>query len=223
MKLGAWDSKGPWATIVAIVSDVKYRGLDVDSEFSIYLPYTQATAGDLNFLVRTKGNPLRLAEAVRREIWAVDRDLAIYSVRSMTEVLANSLWQRRVWGTLLAVFASVALLLAGLGVYGVLAYFVEQRTSEIGLRMALGAQPSRVMQLVTLQGLVPVLAGDILGLVGALVASRWVGSLLFGVTGTDAVAFTGGSSALLPVALLACYLPARRAARLNPVAALRRD
>jgi putative ABC transport system permease protein len=157
---------------------------------------------------------------LRREVQALDKDQPIYNVRTMNDVVANSLGTRRVSMQLFAVFACAALLLAALGIYGVMAYSVTQRTQEIGIRMALGAQRSDVLALVIRQGMTLTVTGVIVGLAGAFALTRLMANLLFGVAAIDPLTFVAIPLLLLFVALVACYLPARRAARLNPTVAL---
>jgi putative ABC transport system permease protein len=157
---------------------------------------------------------------LRHEVQALDKDQPIYNVRTMDDVVANSLGTRRVSMQLFAVFAIAALLLAAIGIYGVMAYSVTQRTQEIGIRMALGAQKSDVLALVIRQGMTLTLIGVVVGLGGAFVLTRLIANLLFGVAATDPLTFVAIPLLLLFVALVACYLPARRAARLDPTIAL---
>jgi putative ABC transport system permease protein len=174
----------------------------------------------MGLVIRTAGDPAAFATTLRREVQTLDKDQPVYSVRTMDDVVMNSLGTRRVSMQLFAVFACAALLLAALGIYGVMAYSVTQRTQEIGLRMALGAQKSDVLGLVIRQGMALTVIGVIVGLAGAFALTRVIGNLLFGVTATDPATFVAIPFVLLFVALLACYLPARRAARLDPTRAL---
>ena len=171
-------------------------------------------------VIRTAGDPAAFATTLRREVEALDKDQPIYSVRTMDDVVINSLGTRRVSMQLFAVFAGAALLLAALGIYGVMAYSVTQRSQEIGIRMALGAQRSDVLALVIRQGMALTLIGVALGVAGAFALTRVIGNLLFAVTATDRATFIATPLLLSLVALVACYLPARRAARMNPVRAL---
>jgi putative ABC transport system permease protein len=174
----------------------------------------------MGLVIRTAGDAAAFAPALRREVQALDKDQPIYNVRTMDDVVANSLGTRRVSMQLFAVFAGAALLLAALGIYGVMAYSVTQRTQEIGIRMALGAQKSDVLALVIRQGMTLTVIGVAVGLAGALALTRLLANLLFGVAATDPLTFVAIPLLLLFVALVACYLPARRAARLDPTIAL---
>jgi putative ABC transport system permease protein len=174
----------------------------------------------MGLVIRTAGDPAALATTLRREVQALDKDQPVYSVRTFDDVVANSLGTRRVSMQLFAVFAGAALLLAALGIYGVMAYSVTQRTREIGIRMALGAQRSDVLGLVIRQGMMLTVIGVVVGLAGAFALTRLITSLLFGVAATDPLTFVAIPLLLLFVALIACYLPARRAARLDPKVAL---
>jgi putative ABC transport system permease protein len=174
----------------------------------------------MGLVIRTAGDPAAFAATLRREVQAIDKDQPIYSVRTLDDVVANSLGTRRVSMQLFSVFAAAALLLAALGIYGVMAYSVTQRTQEIGIRMALGAQKSDVIGLVIRQGMVLTVIGVVVGIVGAFALTRLLANLLFGVEATDPLTFVAIPLLLLFVALIACYLPARRAARLDPKIAL---
>jgi putative ABC transport system permease protein len=174
-------------------------------------------------VIRTAGDPAAFVPMLRRELQALDKDQPIYNVRTMEEVVRTSLGTRRVSMLLFSVFAGAALLLAAVGIYGVMAYSVTQRTHEIGIRMALGAQAGDVLRLVVRQGMTLVLIGIVVGVAGALGLTRVIANLLFGVNAADPVTFVAISLLLAAVAFLACYLPARRAARLDPMNALARS
>jgi putative ABC transport system permease protein len=171
-------------------------------------------------VIRTAGDPAAFTPTLRREVQALDKDQPIYNVRTMDDVVANSLGTRRVSMQLFAVFAIAALLLAAIGIYGVMAYSVTQRTREIGIRMALGAQRSDVLALVIRQGMRLTVIGVVVGVAGAFALTRLMANLLFGVAATDPLTFAVIPLLLLFVAFVACYLPARRAARLDPTIAL---
>ena len=217
-----------WIEIVGIVGDIKHRGLDLESKPEIYVPVYQPLFTNrptpplsLYVAVRTSGDPAALASSVRREVAAVDPEQPLANVRTMEERLAESVAQRRFNMTLLGVFACVALVLAGVGVYGVMAYAVARRTHEIGVRVALGAQRSDVVRLVLRQGMWLALAGVGVGVAGAYAATRLMTGLLYGVSPTDPLTFLGVSALLTAAALLACLVPARRATKVDPMVALR--
>jgi putative ABC transport system permease protein len=220
-RLSIWRDEKFMREIVGVVGDTKTSALDAESGAQIYVPHAQDPAWNfMGVVVRTAGDPAGFATTVRREVQALDKDQPVYGVRTLDEVVANSLGTRRVSMQLFAVFAGAALLLAAVGIYGVMAYSVTQRTQEIGIRMALGAQKSDVLGLVIRQGMALAVIGIVVGLVGAFALTRLIASLLFGVAATDPVTFVAIPLLLLFVALIACYLPARRAARLDPKIAL---
>jgi putative ABC transport system permease protein len=223
LKLAPADAEADWWTIIGVAGDVRYQGLDRETGYAIYQPFNQEAAGDLHLLVKTNGNPSALIEAARQAVWSVDPQLAIYNARTMETVLANSTWQRRLWGYAFAVFALLALALASVGIYGVMSYLVSQRTREIGIRIALGAQGRDVLRLVMGQGLRLVIIGVAIGLFGSMALTRVMACLLFGVSATDPLTFAGVAFLLILVALIACYLPAQRAVKVNPVIALRQE
>jgi putative ABC transport system permease protein len=220
-RLTIWrDEKFP-REIIGVVGDTKTGSLTGESGAQNYVPHAQDSQWNfMGLVIRTAGDPAAFATTLRREVQALDKDQPIYNVRTMDDVVMNSLGTRRVSMQLFTVFACAALLLAELGIYGVMAYSVTQRTQEIGLRMALGAQKSDVLALVIRQGMSLTVIGVIVGLAGAWALTRVIGNLLYGVTATDPATFVAIPFLLLFVALLACYLPARRAAGLDPTRAL---
>jgi putative ABC transport system permease protein len=214
----------PAYAIVGVVGDIKHMGLDADEGAVIYQPHAQKRFAWLRWMtlvVRSNEEPMSLAAAVRSRIQEVDKDQPVYNIATMEQLLTKSIAQPRFSTLLLGVFALLALALTAIGVYGVVSYAVAQRTREIGIRMALGAQVRDVLRLVIGQGLKLVLIGVALGLAGAGALTQAMKSLLFGVSATDPAIFALISVLLTGVALLACYLPARRAAKIDPMAALR--
>ncbi len=207
--------------IVGIVGDVRHRRLDADVFPQMFLPYRQQTWDFMSFVLRTNGDPLRLVGGVRGQVRAVDKDQPVYGIRTMEQYVSASVAQRRFSMLLLGIFAALAVALAAGGTYGVISYSVSQRTHEIGIRMALGAQRRDIFKLVVGQGMGPVLIGVGIGLAASLALTRFLSSLLFGVSATDPVTFAGVAVLLAAVALLACYIPARRATRVDPLVALR--
>jgi putative ABC transport system permease protein len=210
-------------TIVGIVGDVKYGGLDADAQPELYLPYAQHRVDGYTVLLRSSGDPLSLAPVLRRELAALDRELPVADLEPMPALIGSSLAERRFTTLLLATFAAVALALAVIGIYGVLAYMVGQRTQEIGVRLAIGASPRDVVRLVVREGMVLAAIGLAGGAAGAIAATRALGSLLFGVTPIDPMTFAGAAVALAGGAFVASYAPARRAAKVDPMQALRAD
>jgi predicted permease len=213
-----------WATVVGVVGRVKQYTLDSDSRIALYLPQSQHTGRAMNVVVRTdRLHPEALTSAVARELHQLDRDLPLYGVRSMAQRVAESLARRRFSTWMLVLFSSLSLALAAIGVYGVMSYLVSQGTREIGIRMALGATRRGIMGLVVRQGMTLAITGVAIGLVGALLLTRLLSSLLFGVSVTDPLTFAAISLLLVLVALLASYVPARRTARIDPMIALRSE
>ncbi|MDQ3803567.1 MAG: ABC transporter permease [Acidobacteriota bacterium] len=209
--------------VVGVVGDVKGSGLDAEAASMMYLPYKQAPRPYMTFVARTASNPQDFIQPISKAIYSVDREQALTNVRTMEQVLAESLSGRRFNMTLLIAFAGLALLLAAVGVYGVMNYSVTLRRRELGIRMALGAQAVDVLRLVLGQGLTLTLIGVGAGLAAAYGLTRLMASLLYGVTATDFVTFVSVSGVLIAVGLLASYLPARRATKVDPMIALRSE
>ena len=210
-----------WLTVVGVVSRVKQYGVDADARVVVYLPHTQYASRSSYVTLRTSADPSSLIAPVRQALREFDADLPMYRVRTMEERVDASLARPRFAMTLLTVFASLALVLAAIGIYGVLAYLVSQSTRDIGIRLALGATEQNVLRLVLQQGAVVTAAGLLIGLAGAWALSRFMESLLFGVSGTDGGTFVAVALLLVPVSIAATLIPARRAARVDPMVALR--
>jgi len=200
-------------------------GIDVPVKSEMYLPYGQVPLYDFyaprDLVLRTNGDPMSLTGAVRQAVRAVDPDQPISNVQTMAEVLGTETSQRRLGMILLTAFAVLALLLASLGIYGVLAYFVAQHRNEIGVRLALGASPAKILLFVLQKGMKLTLLGVAIGLAASFALTRLMTSLLFGVNAVDPLTFAAVPVLLAVVAFLACWIPARRAARVDPVVALR--
>jgi putative ABC transport system permease protein len=218
---GSEKSPQPWRTIVGVVSNVAQYALDKQAPMQMYLPHEQFPTSFNSIVVKTETDPTGLIGAVRREILAVDKDQAVYNITTLEQLLNESILIRRFFMSLLLVFAAVALILAAVGIYGVMSYVASQRTHEIGIRMALGAQARDVLKLVMANGMVLAMSGVLLGLLIAFAVTRVLAGLLFGVTATDAGTFVIVSTGLTAIALLACYIPARRATKVDPLEALR--
>jgi putative ABC transport system permease protein len=215
---------GPFCTVVGLVDDVRNAGVDRPTGTELYLPYNQKQGSGNNnsyLVLRAKGAPSSLAVAARRELQAIDPTIPVADVRLMEDVLASAQSRPRFLTLLLSLFSGSALMIATIGIYGVISYSVARRSKEFGLRMALGAQPSNILGLVLKQGVLLTLIGLVLGVTSALILTRLMASLLFGVQPTDALTFVGVSALLSAVALLATYIPARRATQVDPIKALR--
>jgi putative ABC transport system permease protein len=209
--------------VVGIVGDVKDAGLNEPDPPQIYLPYRQWTVGSISVLLKTSVPPTSIAEAARAQVYAIDPNLPLSNVTTLEGILAKSISQQRFYALLLAIFAGVALVLAAIGIFGVLSYAVAQRTREIGIRMALGAQGRSVVALIVREAMVLVVGGVILGTAAALFLSDTMTKMLFSITPTDPATFASVAGVLIGVALLAAYIPARRATRVDPIVALRAE
>ena len=212
----------PWRTVVGVVRDVKQYGLDTAAPMAMYETLTQFPTTAVTLVVRTASDPATMVAAVRREILALDPDQAVFNIATMDQLVADSMSLRRFSMFLLGVFAALALVLAAVGIYGVLAQSVSQRTHEIGIRMALGAQTRDVLKLIVRQGMSLTVIGIVVGLAGAFALTRLLASLLFSVGATDPMTFLWIPVLLAAVSFFACYLPARRASKLDPIKALAR-
>ena len=204
-----------------MVGHVKNYGVDQDSRVEVYLPYFQNPVGSATLIVRAEKDPAALSASIRQAVKAVDLEVPVYSVRTLAEIVSDSTAQRRLAVMLITVFAAVALLLAAVGIYGVMSYAVAQRTQEIGIRMALGAERRDILRMVLRHGGLMAVIGIGLGVTVALGLARLITSLLFQVSATDPPTFSVVPVVLIAVALLACYIPARRATRVDPLVALR--
>jgi predicted permease len=218
---GGLSDNEPWETVVGVVGRVKQYTLDTDSRIALYRPQTQYPTGTMNVVLRTGTDPAALTSAVKQQIRALDSDLPLYNVRTMEQRMEESLARRRFSMLLLALFACVALALATIGTYGVMAYLVNQGTREIGIRIALGATQMGIVRLVVWKGMALALSGVAVGLAGALALSRLMRSLLFGVSPADPLTFVAISLLLAFVTLLASYIQAHRAAHIDPIVSLR--
>ncbi|HEY0321337.1 MAG TPA: ABC transporter permease [Pyrinomonadaceae bacterium] len=220
IKLGP-NPKSPWATIVGVVGNVRHEGLDTNERPEVYENYFQHSDSSMTMVVRTLDNPQRILPAVRTQVKEADADLPVYNVRVMDQVVLESVLIRRLSMLLLEIFAGLAIVLAAIGLYGVMAYSVTRRTHEIGIRMALGAQAPDVLRMIIGQGMTLALIGVAIGLGAAFVLTSLMSSLLYGVSATDPVTFILVSLLLATVAFVACFIPARRATRVDPLTALR--
>lgn len=221
IQLGSRHDDQPWATIVGVVDDIHHYGLDSPVTPQAYLLYSQTSFSAPSLVIRSTVGLQALMRGVREQIWALDKNVPISTPSMMTEILSQSLAQRRFTMSLLAGFGALALLLAAIGIYGVMSYTVAQRTGEIGIRVALGAQSRDILSLVSREGMRRVGLGLAAGLAVSLVLMRILSSQLFAVSAVDPVTFGIVMVLLAGVALLACYIPARRATRVDPLVALR--
>ncbi|MEK6408190.1 MAG: ABC transporter permease [Acidobacteriota bacterium] len=221
-KFGDSSSNSPWLTIVGVVGDMRRTGFDAAVRFEAFLPYTQRPfIGFLTLVVRTAADPQSMAASVRDVVWSIDRDQAVSHIGTIDQLLGGMIAQRRLNTALFALFAGVALILAAVGIYGVISYSVTQRTHEIGIRMALGAGRADLLKLVVGNGMALVGAGIGIGLIAAAGLTRLMSTLLYGIGATDPLTFAAISAILAGVALAACLVPARRATKVDPMIALR--
>jgi putative ABC transport system permease protein len=209
--------------IVGVVGDVKQYGLAQPTTLQTYEPYLQSPFSGVTLIVRTEGNPSALSGAIRTQVLALDKEQPVSRIRTLDQITAGSVEQQRFLMLLLGVFAAVALILAAVGLYGVMNYAVNQRTHEIGIRMALGANTGSVLRLIVAQGMMLAMAGVAIGLAGAFAATRLMSKLLFALSATDPATFAFISVLLTGVALVACLVPARRATQVDPMVALRHE
>jgi len=219
----AANAPSPWVTIVGVVGDIKSDGYEAPLAPHIYLPVFQSPPYASVLFLRTNGNPGTLSDQIRTEIQSIDSNLPLFSVRTLDAVVARSMAERRFALEILGVFAGVALLLAAIGIYGVMSYAFSRRVHELGIRIALGAQRKDILRMALVEGMRLVLFGLIGGIIGAIILTRFLRSLLFNVTSTDPLVFISIALLLAAVALLACYIPARRATRVDPLVALREE
>jgi putative ABC transport system permease protein len=210
-----------WREIVGVVGDVRYSGLDDPGEAAIYTPFAQTPFQWSNLMIRATVPPETLVQSVRAAVASVNSSLQPANFRTMDQLVSDSVAQPRFNTVLLAAFAALALALAAVGIYGVIAYSVTQRTQEIGVRVALGARSGNVVSLVLKQGMTPAFIGALIGLGGAWALTRLISGLLFEVSATDPPTFAAVALLLMAIALLACYIPARRATKIDPLVALR--
>jgi putative ABC transport system permease protein len=226
LTFGAATAAGAWPMIVGVVGDVRDTGLDADPDIDIYAPYQQSILPynplpQMSLVVGTVGEPNSLTSAVLAKIQEIDKTLPLPIAGPMTDVYAASISARRFNMLLLSIFAGIATILASVGIYGVISYSVERRTHEIGIRMALGANAHDILGLIVGQGLSLAIFGVAIGLAGAFALTRVLAKMLFGITSTDLTTFAVVSALLVGIALVACYVPARRAMRVDPMEAVR--
>jgi putative ABC transport system permease protein len=221
VRFGPPEDNEPWFTIVGVVSAVRHQRVQEDTRMSVYLPHQKIPISGMSLVARTSVNPHEFIGAVRREVAQLDPDLPVSEVATMDEVVAEAIWQPRLYALLFAVFAGGALLLALIGIYGVMAFLVQTRTHDIGVRMALGATARDVFRLIVGRGMKLTALGVVIGVAGAIALTHLMQSLLFNTSATDPFTFILISLLLSVAAFLACYLPARRAARVDPLVALR--
>ncbi|MBA3297924.1 MAG: ABC transporter permease [Acidobacteria bacterium] len=222
-RVGLGGGGDQWFTIIGIVADARVRGARETARVETFAPYWQFTEPGMNIVLKTDSNPSQLAGPLKQAVASLDPNVPVAGVTTLGEMVSDSIDQPRFLAMLAGAFAAMALTLAAIGIYGVMAYAVAQRTTEIGVRMALGATPSDVFRLVVGDGLKLTAAGVALGLGGSIVVARWLASLLFGVTPGDPITLAATAGTLLLVAMAACVIPARRATRVDPMVALRAD
>jgi putative ABC transport system permease protein len=229
LREGGPKGNQPYREIVGVVADMKQSGMDVQTRPEVFLPVTQfpfapwTSLQAMTFVARAQGDPLSISESAKKQLQAIDKDLPVSAIRPMTEYMSESLERRKFCTLLFGTFAALALLLATVGTYGVMAYNVSQKTQEIGIRKAFGASAGRIGRLVLGEALLLASVGIVIGWAGALASTRWIASLLFGTQATDPTTFGSVAALLLIVALLASYIPMRRALAVDPASALRAE
>ena len=221
IRFGPPENNEPWHTIVGVVRSVRHERMQRDTVKSIYLPHQEIPVGGMTLVARTTSDPHDVTAAIRHEVAQLDRDQPVSEIATMEEVVAESIWQPRLYATLFAFFGGGALVLALIGIYGVMAFLVQTRTHEIGVRMALGATARDVFRLIVGRGMKLTVIGVVIGVAGAIAVTRLMHSLLFNTSATDPLTFILIAVLLSVAAFLACYIPARRAAKVDPLVALR--
>jgi putative ABC transport system permease protein len=210
-----------WITIVGLAADTKLYGLANPARLEVYVPFRQSVSSDMNLIVKSAADPAALTSAIRGAIASIDKDQPIFAIATMQELVNSSVSTRRITLILLGLFSALALVLAAIGIYGVISYSVAQRTHEIGIRMALGADGGGVLRMILAQGVKIAGAGVVIGLGASFGLTRLMTKLLFSVSAADPLTFAAVAIVLVLVAMLACYIPARRALRVDPIIALR--
>ncbi len=223
IRIGKEDASQPWMTVVGVVNDVHYSWFSKESIPTIYRSFRQAPPTFTTIVLRTSGDPKQMISPVRSQVAAVDPDLPLYNIKPMDKVITESIVGIAYVATMMAVLGTIALVLASVGVFGVMSYAVSERSHELGVRMSLGAQSSDILRLVLRNGLLLTTLGLAIGLPVAFLLARLLSTLLFGVEAADPLSLVGLPLLLIAVAAVACYLPARRAARLDPLRALRHE
>jgi putative ABC transport system permease protein len=213
----------PWMQVVGVVENIRHAGLSEGARPEMYVPFSQNPSRDMTFVVRTHSDPKSLSSTAREQIYSIDKDQPVYNIKNMEEIVAGSAYLNRFSMSLLGIFAAVALILASIGIYSLIAYSVTQRTHEIGIRMALGARPRDVLILFVKQGMVLALIGIVIGALGAFGATRFLSSLLFGVSTSDITTFAVSALVLALVVLAASSVPARKATKVDPMIAFRTE
>jgi ABC-type antimicrobial peptide transport system permease subunit len=214
---------GPWLTVVGVVPDILQDDESFEVSPVIYLPFRQRAQGGMEIVVRTRVPPATLGDAIRREVQAIDEDMAVRALRPLEESFWLRNWRYRIFGTMFAIFAGIALVLASLGLYAVMAQSVSQRTREIGLRMTLGATRRNIFGLVFRQGMLRLAIGLAIGLAGSFWATSGLESMLVGVSPADPTTFAAVATVLMMAGVLGCAVPASRAVRVDPLVALRKE
>jgi putative ABC transport system permease protein len=220
-RFGFGHSINDWITIVGVVGDTKLYGLANPARLEVYVPFRQSATTDMDLIVKSGTDPAALTSAIRGVVASIDHDQPIFAISTMDALVRDSVSTQRITLILLGLFSALALTLAAIGIYGVISYSVAQRTHEIGIRMALGAQRKEVLTMVLTQGAKIALVGVAIGLVASTGLARLMSSLLFSVGANDPLTFSAVAFLLIVVAMLACYIPARRATRVDPMVALR--
>jgi putative ABC transport system permease protein len=225
LKLGGGpQSQAPWMTVVGVINDVKQNGLeDKQGEETMYIPYLQSPNTYSAFVMRAHGTPENLVSAVRSTIQNLDQDQPIANVKTMDQIVSEYVSQNRFYTLLLTIFSGIALLLASIGIYGVMSYSVTQRTHEIGIRMALGAKPMDILKSITGQGMLLAGIGIVVGAIGAFLLKSLVSTMLFNVSPSDPITFVAIGAIIVAVCFFATFIPARRAMRVDPMVAMRSE
>jgi putative ABC transport system permease protein len=223
VRFGINEEYDPWSTVIGVVGNVRFNAAERDPGYEVYWSYRQYPGPGIRFVVRTTADPMTLMPRIKEAIQQTNPNISVDRIVAMDGLVTESIWRRRLWGAILSAFAALALLLATVGLYGVMSYVVAQQRKEIGIRLAIGAPPGQILRWALRRGMVLALTGLVVGLGAAMAAARVLGDLLFGISGGDLTTYGAVSAILVATAFFACLIPAIRATKVDPITALRQE